>query len=149
MFLSNRGSMHTFMFALIILFGFGLALGLPQYQKHKNIAEGRRALNTGGAVAFAQSSYKQAHGAYTQDFSRLNLPEELASCTLQNEGNALLCGEYLFTQEAGVLKASHVRFPKWLEFNLDEGSVDCSHAGDSEAGRHLCSSINASFPVKI
>lgn len=149
MFLSNRGSMHTFMFALIILFGFGLALGLPQYQKHKNITQGRRALNNGGAVAFAQSAYKQAHGAYTQDFSRLNLPEELASCTLQNNGGALLCGEYLFTQEAGILKASHVRFPKWLEFNLDEGSVDCSHAGDSEAGRHICSGINASFPVKI
>ncbi len=149
MLFSKRGSMHTFMFALIILFGFGLALGLPQYQKHKNIAEGRAALNRGGALAFAQAAYKQAHGVYTEDFSRLNLPEELAYCTLQEEGNALLCGEYLFTQEAGVLKASHVRFPKWLEFYLDEGHVDCSHAGNSEAGRHICAGINGSFPIKI
>lgn len=149
MLLSSRGSMHTFMFVLIVLFGFGLALGLPQYQKHKNIAEGRQALNRGGALSFAQSAYKQAHGSYTQDFSRLDLPEELSSCTLQEEGKALLCGEYLFTQEAGILKASHTRFPKWLEFNLDEGGVDCSHAGDSDAGRHICSGISASFPVKI
>ena len=147
MLLSKRGSMHTFMFALIILFGFGLALGLPQYQKHKNISEGRTALNRGGALA--QAAYKQAHGSYTQDFSRLDLPEELAYCTLQEAGKALLCGEYLFTQEGGVLKASHVRFPKWLEFYLDEGRVDCAHAGDSDAGRHICEGINASFPIKI
>lgn len=149
MLLSKRGSMHTLMLALIILFGFGLALGLPQYKKHKNIAEGRTALNQGGALAFSQAAYKQAHGGYTRDFSRLDLPQELASCTLQEQGNALLCGEYLFSQEAGVLKASHVRFPKWLEFHLDEGYVDCSHADDSEAGRHICAGINASFPVKI
>lgn len=149
MLLSNRGSMHTLMFALIILFGFGLALGLPQYKKHKNIAEGRAALNRGGALAFSQAAYKQAHGEYTEDLSQLALPEELVACTLQEQGKALLCGEYLFIQQAGMLKASHVRFPKWLEFNLDEGSVDCSHAGDSEAGRHICAGINSSFPIKI
>lgn len=149
MLFSKRGSMHTFMFALIILCGFGLALGLPQYKKHKNIAQGRAALNHGGALAFSQAAYKQAHGAYTEDFSQLDLPEELVACTLQEQGKALLCGEYLFAQEAGVLRATHVRFPKWLEFNLDEGSIDCSHAGDSEAGRHLCAGINSSFPIKI
>ncbi len=149
MFFSKRGSMHTFMFALIILFGFGLALGLPQYKKYKNISEGRAALNRGGALAFSQAAYKQAHGAYAEDLSRLDLPRELASCTLQEEGKVLLCGEYLFAQEAGVLKASHVRFPKWLEFHLDEGRVDCSHAQDSEAGRQICAGINSSFPLKI
>lgn len=149
MLLSKRGSMHTFMFALIILFGFGLALGLPQYQKHKNITEGRQALNRGGALSFAQASYKQVHGSYTQDFSQLNLPEEVSSCTMEEEGRALLCGEYRFTQEGGVLKAAHVRFPKWFEFDLDEGRVDCTHAGDSDAGRHICAGVNGSFPIKI
>lgn len=149
MLFSKRGSMHTLMFALIILFGFGLALGLPQYKKYKNISEGRAALNRGSALAFSQAAYKQAHGAYAEKFSQLDLPEELVSCTLQEQGNTLLCGEYLFAQEAGVLKASHVRFPKWLEFHLDEGYIDCSHADDSEAGRHLCAGINGSFPIKI
>lgn len=149
MLFSTRGSMHTLMFVLIIFFGFGLALGLPQYRKHKNITEGRRALNRGGALSFTLSGYKQRYGVYTQDFSQLDLPEELAGCTLEEGGKALLCGEYRFTQEGGILTAAHVRFPKWFEFDLDGGMVDCSHADDSDAGRHLCEGINTSFPIKI
>lgn len=149
MLLSKRGSMHTLMFVLIVFFGFGLALGLPQYRKYKNITEGRRALNRGGALAFTLSGYKQRYGGYTQDFSRLVLPEELAECTLEEGGKVLLCGEYRFSQEGGMLKAVHVRFPKWFEFDLDGGTVNCFHAGDSDVGRHLCEGINASFPIKI
>lgn len=149
MLLSKRGSMHTLMFILIIFCGFGLALGVPQYRKYKNITEGRRAINRGGALSFALSGYKQRYGVYTQDFSKLVLPQELAECTLEEGGRAILCGEYRFTQEGGILKAAHVRFPKWFEFDLDGGTVVCAHAEDSDAGRHLCEGINDSLPIKI
>ena len=74
MLFSTRGSMHTLMFVLIIFFCFGLALGLPQYRKHKNITEGRRALNLGVSLSFTLSGYKQRYGVYTQGFSQLDLP---------------------------------------------------------------------------
>jgi len=145
----KRGSMHTFMLCLIVFCGFGLALGIPQYKKYKNISKGRRALELGSALAFAEASYKTAHGAYTAQWESLALPEEAAACTREDEKNALVCGEYRFTLNGNVLRAEHVRFPKWLDFYLDEGYVDCSHAEDSDAGRRICSGINESFPVKI
>ena len=59
--LGQRGSIHTIVFGLVLLFGFVAALGWPQYAKHREISRAKEALFSARNMAQAQSTYAAAH----------------------------------------------------------------------------------------
>ncbi len=141
MHLGQRGSIHTIVLILVVIVGFGIALGLPQYKKHQTLRLAEQALNLGKAVAFAEETYRTQHGAYTPDFAKLDFA---LPCPVERDGNRIemVCKHYVYRlEENGILRVQHKGLPKWFELNLAEGSVDCSHEDGSIAGSHICSRI--------
>ena len=53
-----RGSIHTIVLVLVVIVGFGIALGWPQYKKHQMIGIAQQALDLGKALAFAEATYQ-------------------------------------------------------------------------------------------
>lgn len=142
MVLGQRGSIHTIVLGLVIIVGFGIALGWPQYQKHKTVASAQRALDLGKALAFAEATYKTQHGAYTPDFVQLGLA---LPCPVVRDGDKIEmeCSDYVYRlEEGGVLRVQHKGLPKWFDLDLAKGSVDCSHEDGSIAGSHICSRVD-------
>lgn len=146
MFVEQRGSIHTIVLILVVIVGFGLALGWPQYKKHQTLAKAQRALELGKALAFAEATYKTQHGAYTPDFARLDF--ELP-CPVQREDGKIemVCSDYVYRLEEGnILRVQHKGVPKWFDLDLEKGSVDCSHEEGSIAGSHICERVDLSAP---
>lgn len=144
----QRGSIHTIVLGLVIVVGFGIALGWPQYKKHQTVASAQRALDLGKALAFAEAAYKEQNGGYTPDFARLGVA---LPCPLVREGGKIemTCGDYVYRlEEGGVLRVQHKGLPKWFDLNLEEGSVDCSHEDGSIAGSHICARVDLTSPVQ-
>lgn len=52
--MGRNGSIHTIVLVLVMLIGFGAALGWPQYEKHRTIAAAQKALDIGKSLAFAE-----------------------------------------------------------------------------------------------
>ena len=142
MHLGQRGSIHTIVLVLVVLIGFGLALGWPQYKKHQMLRIAQQALDLGKAVAFAEATYKTKNGVYTPDFAQLELA---LPCPVERNGEniEMVCQHYVYRLEGGnILRVAHKDFPKWFELNIDEGSVDCSHEDGSIAGSHICGQVD-------
>lgn len=138
----QRGSIHTIVLGLVIVVGFGIALGWPQYKKHQTVASAQRALDLGKSLAFAEAVYKTQNGGYTPDFARLNV--ELP-CPVVREGDKIemACAEYVYRLEEGnILRVQHKGLPKWFDLDLEKGSVDCSHEDGSIAGSHICARVD-------
>lgn len=137
MFFNCKGSAHALVCVLVILVGFGVALGLPQYNKQQTLKRAEKALALGKALAFAEANYKQAFGKYTEDFTKLRT--ELP-CPFE-EGE-LRCPYYTFRLEnENEIRIQHADYPKWFTVKLDEGSIDCSHEEDSIVGQHICGRV--------
>ncbi len=148
MLFEKKGSVHTIVFALVILVGFGIALGWPQYKKHQTITHAQEALELGKALAFAESSYKSVRGKYTPNFAELNLA---LPCPMEmNNGKPeMVCSEYVFHLEEGhLLRIQHKGLPKWFDLDIENGTVDCSHEDGSIAGSHICNRVNLAAPIK-
>lgn len=148
MLFGQRGSIHTIVLVLVVIVGFGIALGWPQYKKHQMIGIAQQALDLGKALAFAEATYKNQYGAYTPDFAKLdlNLP-----CPVQRADGKIemVCSHYVYRlEENHVLRVQHKGLPKWFDLNIAEGSVDCSHEDSSVAGSHICSRVDLSAAVE-
>ena len=142
MYFEQRGSIHTIVLILVVIVGFGIALGWPQYKKHQTLQTAQRALDLGKALAFAEATYKAKYGNYTPDFAKLDFA---LPCPLEREGSQIemVCKEYVYRLEGDdILRVQHKGFPKWFDLNLTEGSVDCSHEDGSIAGSHICSRVD-------
>ena len=148
MFVEQRGSIHTIVLILVVLVGFGAALGWPQYKKHQTIRVAKHALELGKEIAFAEATYKTKYGAYTPDFTQLNVT--LPCPVEKSEGQTeMVCPHYVYRLvEGNILRVKHVNLPKWFDLNLDEGSVDCSHEESSIAGSHICGRVDVSDLVE-
>ncbi len=148
MFVGQRGSIHTIVLILIVLIGFGLALGWPQYKKHQMIRAAKHALELGKALAFAEAVYKTQKGAYTPDFAQLNVP---LPCPVERDGEKIemVCQQYVYRLEEGnILRVAHKGLPKWFDLDLEKGSVDCSHEEGSIAGSHICGQVDLTDAVE-
>ena len=126
--MGRNGSIHTIVLVLVMLIGFGAALGWPQYEKHRTIAAAQKALDIGKSLAFAEASYKEHYKAYTPDFELLgaDLP-----CPVERA-------------ERNLVRVAHKNYPKWFDINIDQGSIDCSHEEGSLVGQHICDRVNLS-----
>ncbi len=148
MFFGPRGSIHTIVLVLVVLVGFGLALGWPQYKKHQTLSIAQNALDLGRALAFEEATYKAAHGTYTPDFAQLNLR---LPCPVERSGDKIemVCDHYVYRlEENGLLRVEHKGLPKWFELDLEKGSVDCSHEEGSIAGSHICANVDLTETVE-
>ncbi len=142
MYFGQRGSIHTIVLVLVVIVGFAIALGWPQYKKHQTLRVAQRALDLGKALAYAESTYKTQHGSYTPDFAKLDFA---LPCPLERAGDKIemVCSAYVYRlEENGVLRVRHKGLPKWFDLNLAEGSVDCSHEDGSIAGSHICNRVD-------
>lgn len=135
---STNGSIYRVILAIFIGFAFCFALSWPQYAKYRNGKRLNQAAQLGRALAFAESSYKQQHGAYTPLFGRLNIS---LPCPMVNNGQGphLDCTDYIFQlEENNLIRVSHKQLPVWLEVYVEEGNVLCKHAQNDWAGQDLC-----------
>lgn len=139
--LGQRGSIHTIVLLLVMICGFGIALGWPQYKKHQTVAAAQRAVDLGKALAYSESVYKEHHGAYTPDFTRLgvDLPCPVTRSAEQVE---MTCAHYTYTLEGSQLRVQHNKLPKWFVVDVENGAVDCSHEEGSLAGSHICARVD-------
>lgn len=140
MLFSRRGSVHSVVFALVIICGFGLALGWPQYSKYREVSRAREALVDAAHLAYEQQAYADNHGGrYAQDWTALGLPLTCAQVT-KDGVNVLECDHYEFFMQEGKVVARHRRFPSWFTYDPVSQKADCSHEDASLAGAHLCGS---------
>lgn len=144
----QRGSIHTIVLILVVLVGFGAALGWPQYKKYQTIRTAQQALEQGKALAFAEASYKTRYGKYTADFAKLDVQ---LPCPVERDGEKIemVCPDYVYRLEEGnILRVAHKGLPKWFDLDLEKGSVDCSHEDGSVAGSHICSRVDLATAVE-
>ena len=142
--MGRNGSIHTIVLVLVMLIGFGAALGWPQYEKHRTIAAAQKALDIGKSLAFAEASYKEHYKAYTPDFELLgaDLPCPVERADGKTE---MVCSNYTFSlAEGNLVRVAHKNYPKWFDINIDQGSIDCSHEEGSLVGQHICDRVNLS-----
>ena len=139
--LGQRGSIHTIVFGLVLLFGFVAALGWPQYAKHREIFRAKEALSSARNMAQAQSTYATTHnGQYAADWAAIGLPLTCPQVT-QNGVNVLECEFYDFYMQDGKVYAKHKNIAKWLTVDVATGQADCSHEEKSIAGSHICARV--------
>lgn len=135
---STRGSVYRMVLGVFIGFAFCFALAWPQYAKYRNGKRLNQAAEIGRALAFAEGSYKQAHGTYTPYFQRLDasLPCPMVS---NGQGPHLDCHDYTFALEnESFIRAAHKHLPVWLEVDIAQGTVACRHPENDWAGQDLC-----------
>ena len=138
---STQGSIYRTILALFIGFAFCFALAWPQYAKYRNGKRLNQAAELGSSLAFAEGSYKQAHGTYTPYFQRLDdsLPCPMVS---NGQGPHLDCPDYTFELEnEAVIRVAHKHLPVWLEIDIAHGTVDCRHPENDWAGQDLCARL--------
>lgn len=142
--MGRNGSIHTIVLILVMLVGFGAAIGWPQYEKHRTIAAAQKALEVGKSLAFAEASYKERYKAYTPDLERL---DAVLPCPVErtDEKIEMVCSDYTFSlAEGNLVRVAHKSYPKWFDINIDQGSIDCSHEEDSLVGQHICARVDLS-----
>ena len=143
MLLNKKGSVHAVIFVVVILVGFVVALGWPQYRKNQTIRNAQQALEFGKKLAFLEASYKEATGFYTPDFTELTRAGgERFPCEYTRENRKLVCAHYSYYLEKGdLLIVRHNTFPNWFEVNINKGSVACLHEESSISGSHVCEQL--------
>lgn len=136
--------LHKLVVAVVMLIGFGIALGWPQYKKHQTISQARHALDLGREMAYQESVYKTSHGQYQPDFTQLQLSVSCPVTTVQ-EKPAMKCGDYVFYLQNGhIVRVDHENMPEWFELDIDGGTVRCSYEENSWAGKHICDRMDVS-----
>ena len=140
--MNRQGMAHGIVFVLIIIVGFGFALGWPQYAKHKEITHAKEALEMACRLAQAQKDYAAEHdGRYAQSWTDFGLP--LTCQQVTKEGvNTLECAYYDFYLQDGLIYARHNNIAKWLTVDVASGKADCSHETRSVAGAKICEKLD-------
>lgn len=138
-----HGILHKLVVALVIFVGFGIALGYPQYKKHKNIVRAQEALELGREIAYKESVYFERIGRYQPDLSKLKLS---VSCPLEEKDGQqiLVCTPYTYYLKDSIVRVDHETLPEWFELDVDAGSVDCAYDEGSWAGEHICDRMDLS-----
>jgi len=135
---------HKLVVSLVLLLGFGIALGWPQYKKHKNIVRAQQALDLGREIAYEESEYKRRTGRTLDDFTKLNLSTK---CPFkQNNGRTeMTCDPYVYWLKDGhIVRVDNTQLPEWFELDINAGTVDCSYEEGSWAGEHICDRMDLS-----
>lgn len=140
--MNQKGMVHGIVFVLVIVVGFGFALGWPQYAKYKEVSHAKEALSMARNLAQAQQTYAAEHdGQYTQDWTAFGLP--LTCPQVTKEGvNTLECEYYDFYMQDGQIYARHKQIAKWLTVDIASGKADCSHETKSVAGAKICEKLS-------
>ncbi len=139
--MNQKGMVHGIVFVLVIIVGFGFALGWPQYAKHKEISHAKEALAMAQKLAQAQKDYAPQHeGQYASSWTDFGLP--LTCPEVTKEGvNVLECEYYSFYTQDGQVYARHNNIAKWLTVDIATGKADCSHETESVAGAKICEKL--------
>ena len=135
---SQQGSVYRVILACFIAVAFCFALSWPQYAKHRNFKHLNQAAELGRALAFAEGSYKQTQGAYTPQFSAL---EVSLNCPMIStaQGPQLDCAHYTYAlQPDNTIKITNKHFPVWLTVDIALGTVACQYADEDWAGQDMC-----------
>lgn len=141
MLLNRKGSLHRFMFWLVLIIGFGAALCWPYIHKKVEVKKAREALEGGRKIAAAEMIYFKQNGVYAGDFQLLGKP---LTCPLEKKDDAFLlkCADYSYQVKEDKLVIAHNRYKKWFTISLLDGKADCSHEPASLSGAHLCANVN-------
>jgi len=139
---------HKLVVGVVMLIGFGIALGWPQYRKHETIVKAQRALDFGREIAFQEASYKARTGSYQPDFSKLNLSRTCPAAVkdgITESRYEINCPPYVFYLKDGhIVRVEHPDMPEWFELDIDAGTVSCSYEEGSWAGEHICDRMDVS-----
>ena len=122
--------LHKLVVGIVMIIGFGIALGWPQYKKHKTITQAQHAMDLGREIAYKESAYKMQTGRYEPDFSKLDLSRDCPAAVEDDaEGNAryeITCPPYVFYLKDGhIVRVDHPDMPEWFELDIDGGTVSC------------------------
>lgn len=135
---SQQGSVYRVILACLIGVAFCFALSWPQYTKRRNFHRLNEAAELGRALAFAEGSYKQTEGAYTPQFSELDVS---LNCPMVStaQGPQLDCAHYTYAlQPDGTIQVTNKHFPVWLVVDIADGAVKCQYADNDWVGQDLC-----------
>ena len=141
---------HKLVVGVVMLIGFGIALGWPQYRKHQTIKQAQHALDFGREIAYQEAVYKAQTGHYQPDFSKLelslNCPAVVKDGAEETFGRyEINCPPYVFYLKDGhIVRVDHPDMPEWFELDIDSGTVSCSYEKDSWAGAHICDRMDVS-----
>ena len=137
--------LHKTVMGIVMLIGFGIALGWPQYKKHQTIAKAQHALDLGREIAYQQAVYKEQHGRYEPDFSKLELSHICPVANGEENRFEMKCDPYVFYLKDGhIVRVDHPDMPEWFELDIDGGTVSCSYEENSWAGAHICDRMDVS-----
>lgn len=142
--------LHKLVVGIVMLIGFGIALGWPQYKKHQTIKQARHALDFGREIAYQESAYKAQTGHYEPDFSKLELSKNCPVVSKEGDGSTsdrveIKCAPYVFYLKDGhIVRVEHPGMPEWFELDIDAGTVSCSYEENSWAGAHICDRMDVS-----
>jgi len=136
----------TWLFLTCFLAGSALITGLwswPAYKNYQQSKSGQRAAELGAQLAFTENSYRARTGTFTDDFSQLApLLESSVPCPLTK--SPYFCEGYIYTLEAPhwLVAVSREDENIYLAFDLEQGSVDCTHALEALQRTPVCSAFN-------
>ena len=142
--------LHKLVVGVVMLIGFGIALGWPQYKKHQTLVQAQHALDFGREIAYQEAVYKTQHGRYEPDFTRLALSKTCTAIvrdgTEEQAGRMeIKCDPYVFyLKEGHIVRIDHPDMPEWFELDVDAGTVTCSYEENSWAGAHICDRMDVS-----
>jgi len=139
--------LHKMVVGVVMLVGFGIALGWPQYKKHQTIVKAQQALDFGREIAYQQAVYKDQHGHYEPDFTKLQLSHVCPAAVRDGETAhfEIKCDPYVFYLKDGhIVRIDHPDMPEWFELDIDGGTVSCSYEENSWAGEHICDRMDVS-----
>ena len=142
--------LHKAVVGIVMLIGFGIALGWPQYKKHQTIVQAQHALDFGREIAYEEAVYKSQTGRYEPDFSKLDLSRPCPAAVKDSVDGTesryeITCPPYVFYLKDGhIVRIDHPDMPEWFELDIDNGTVSCSYEEGSWAGAHICDRMNVS-----
>jgi hypothetical protein len=138
---SQKGSVSRIVLGCFIVLAFCFALTWPKYSKQRNIKQLSQAAQWAKALAFAQESYKQAHGTYATQFNDLDLA--IPCPQVVQEGKVVLeCPHFTYRmEESAIIKANHKSLPVGLHVDIAQGTVACEYPQGDWAGKDLCSHL--------
>lgn len=132
---------------VVLIIGILSAVALPQYTTAVDKARMAEAFTVAKSIAAAQEAYKLANGAYTNDFTQLDL--DFPGCTLQNgvvENDQISCQNFYFylSVDLAHLQAMYLRKNIWLDLRYPN-SWQCAYTKGVTDGEKLCKSLGGKF----
>lgn len=139
--MNHKGMVHSVVFILVIIIGFGFALGWPQYAKYREVSRAKEALAQAVRLGEAQKEYAASHeGEYAGNWEDFALP--LTCPQVVRDGVYILeCPHYHFYLQEGKIYARHNDIAKWFTYDITTGDVDCAHETQSVAGSKICEKV--------